>query len=293
MRITDNMMVKSTMDNLNRNLSRLEKLQSQISSGKRVQRPSDDPVAVAKALRLRASLETMDQQIRNIDLSQGWLGKTESSLAGLGDFLGRARELAVQAGNGTLSPADMKAIAQEVDQLFQQAIQAGNDTYENKYIFAGFKVTTAPFVTSGSPPGYIYRGDQGKMNREIGVNAAVAVNITGSSVFPGVLDALGTLRDRLNAGRADLMGASIGELDAASSQVLANRSSVGAIMNRLASAKDRLQEVQLYTKGLLSEIEDLDMAEAITRYMMQDNVYKASLGVSARAIQPSLLDYLR
>ena len=294
MRITYNALVETTLRNLNKTMERLDRLQDQLTSGQRISAPSHDPVGVAAAMEFKCGLLEIEQFIKNADSAQSWLEATDSALDSVSAVLQRARELAVQAANGTTSQIDKQAMAREVSALLDQAVALGNSTYSGQYLFAGFKIDAAPFsLVSGPPTTVVNAGDDGQIARLVDRQATIVVNISGSSAFDQVFAALIGLRDDLNNGDSSAVSARLADLDSAIDSVVTIRSEVGARINRVGNQKDRLENLRVNIIGLLSKTQDVDMAEAITQFAMQQNVYKAALGAGAQAIQPSLLDYLR
>ena len=291
MRVTGQMIAQTALRNINANINRLEKLQDQITSGRRINRASDDPVAVSQALVYKTSLAETTQYRANIDEAIGWLNATDTALGSATSLLSRARELAVQGANDTLAAQQREAIANEVDQLLQQAVQVGNSAFGSRYIFAGTKTTAPPFADA--PGGPVYNGDGGGISRQIGASAFATINAPGDTVFNGSFAALRDLSAALRANDGQAVAATLTSLDAATDIVLGARSTTGAKVNALEAAATRASDLEVNQTGLLSKTEDLDIAEAITNFSTAETVYKASLQAGARALQPSLLDYLR
>jgi len=142
MRITNNMIVNNMINNIGKNLARMDKYQQMLATGKKITVPSDDPVVAARALKLRTDVAQIEQYKTNVQDAMSWLEITESAVANVGDILQRARELAVQASSGTTTEEDTKKIKQEVEQLKNQLIKIANSTYAGRYIFSGFKTNT-------------------------------------------------------------------------------------------------------------------------------------------------------
>src|ERR671929_791922 len=111
MRITSTMMMETTLRNIETNQQRTEELQSQITSGSRITKPSDDPIGAAQALQLQHTLDATKQYATNLDQATSWLDLTDSALGAVTQALQRTNELAVQAANGTLGPTELSAIA--------------------------------------------------------------------------------------------------------------------------------------------------------------------------------------
>jgi len=139
MRVTNRMMITNMMRNLNHNLGRMDKRQMQVATGKRIHRPSDDPVAISRILKIRADLSEISQFQRNVDDALSWMETTEQAVAHVGDSLQRLRELTVQASNGVLTDSETQKIKSEVVQIRDHIITLGNTTYAGRYVFSGKK----------------------------------------------------------------------------------------------------------------------------------------------------------
>lgn len=294
MRVTSNSIINTFLQNLSRNVAKLEKYQSQLSSGLRVRWPSEDPVTAAHVLDLQSAVDINAQFRENAEGALSLLNTVDRFLGSAGDVLQRARELAVQGANDTLSVADMQAAAREVEQLLEQMIQVGNAQYGDTYVFGGFKTNTAPFSSVGSPPSaVIYNGDTGVVYREVGSGAVVAANLPGGTLFAPAFAALIQLRDALQAGNTAGVQTSIASLDVAIDSLLAARAEVGSRVNRLEDAVSRLSDLDVNLRDLLSKRRDIDLAEAITAFSREEAAYQSALAAGARSILPSLLDFLR
>lgn len=311
MRVTNKTMLNNYLNNLNRNLVQMSKYQNQLSSGKEISRPSDDPFAVTRSMFLHTSINQNHQYLRNIEDSIGWIDMTDSALGSMGDVMNRLRELVIKGANGTLSDSDRSAIKDEVVQLIGQVEQIGNTNYDGRYIFGGQETTEPPFETvvgtnvinyvPDDNPGY--NSMENMLKREISQNVIMEVNVPGdwiTSGKDGSLDLPGTLDSIVNALQVGddesleaLGGELLGQLDEHIDNFLSLRSEAGAKYNRLEAAKLKNEEETLNMTDLLSKTEDIDVAEKTMQYMMMENVYMASLATGAKIMQPSLLDFLR
>jgi flagellar hook-associated protein 3 FlgL len=288
------MISDTTIRNMQNNLGRLEELHNSIASGKRFSRPSDDPAAVARTLTYTADLAAGEVFLRTMDSSMSWMSATDAALNDAGNLLQRARELAVQGANGALTPDDMQRIGAEVDQVLHQMVVNGNASLRGQRLFAGQDIDSDPFAISGSLPGYTYSGDAGQLRREYDVNAYLTINTPGEATFAPAFTALMNLRDHLNTGdNGAVSNTDIAAMDLALDAILSARADVGAKMNRVEAAQGRQSLLQVNLEELRSKSEDTDFAEAVSKFSVQETVYKASLEIGGRAIQPSLLDYLR
>jgi flagellar hook-associated protein 3 FlgL len=415
MRVTQNMLAEAFMRNLSYNLRRLGEKQDQLSSGKRVRLPSDDPVSAVLAMRLRNTLLSMDQYAKNVDDAVTWLQNTETALQNTGEILQRIRELVVYGANGTLTESDRKAILDEITQLKEQILQEANASYNNKYLFGGYRTDVRPFsydengkIVANEAFAYITKvevlSDKGEQDGEktgfrasmvdaaklgegigegvytieirnfndasktadieikdgsgntIAKAQGVLINEDGQ-VIKGVgvdennneiedpslnfvlnfknfpLEGNGEVTVSLSAERAtsynlgrfntmdvalygdevfgkifeivegieaDLLGndpvslsEKLSDLDDAINILLKFRSQVGARVNRMEATKTRIESNRIDYTALLSKTEDIDVAQVIMDLKMEENVYRASLAVGARIIQPTLVDFLR
>lgn len=296
MRVTNNMLISNMMRNLNSSLKRMQRVHNQMSSGKRFSMPSEDPVGVARSLKLRADLNENRQFKKNAEDALSWLETTENALMQIKEVLQRVREQAVQGANGVLSPEDCQKIAEEVVQLRNQLVSIGNSTYAGKHVFAGYKTNQAPVGLN--PDGSLnYAGDDGKIMYQVGVSDILQGNMTAQEIFrPGGKDMFKDMQDfidALNIGDSGTVGSMIGDIDVHMENILAKVAEVGAKVNRMKLVVNRLEDDYLNFNKLLSQTEDADMAEVITRLKSEENVYMAALAGGARIIQPTLVDFLR
>ena len=295
MRITLGMMADTTLANIERNQQRTTDLQNQLTSGSRITRPSDDPIGTARALTFQQGIDETTQYLANVDQASSWLNTADAALSGVNAVLVRARELGVQAANGTLTANDRSNMLQEVQQLQQQVLDQSHARYGAYYLFAGTRSDRPGYVqpqSSATTPA-AYQGNQGQVLREVSPNVTMSMSVDARATFDPVFDALSTLAAGLGANDTSAISAGLDKLEAGTDSVLNARAQIGARIDRLEALQQNLQSVKVNLAGLLSNTRDVDMAEAITNFSMAQTVYQASLKASAQALQPSLLDYLR
>lgn len=293
-RITQSMLSTSLLADLQNITSKLSQTQNKLSSGKEIQKPSDDPFGTSRALQFRADLAANRQYQSNVGEASAWQDATDLSLGQIGDLTQRARDLLVQGANGTTGPAGRASIATEIDQIIESIKSEGNTQYAGRYIFAGSMTTTAPYTPDGLDN---YAGDGATISREIGPGVQVPLNVTGASVIgDGATGLLATLRgissDLKTNNSASLQSGDLAKLDTALDAITATRATVGARTNRLETAMSRLQQTEQTTMGLLSNTEDADMAKTLIDLSQQQVVYQAALKAGAQIVQPSLMDFL-
>jgi flagellar hook-associated protein 3 FlgL len=301
-RITQAMIARATLSDLQQSADRLSRTQRKLASGQEITRPSDDPYGTSRALNLRTELEGQRQLQRNVQDGQGWLTVTDTALSQVTDVVQRARELLVSGASDSAGPTARNAMADEVDQLVESLKQASNAAYGGRYVFSGTATQTAPYAVGGADA---YAGNGATVAREIGPNVSVAINFDahallgdGQSAGDGLLldnlrDISQHLRGGTTADATALRGTDLRALDANLQNVLRVRAQVGALANRLESAGSRLAQLEETTTALLSQVEDADMAKTITDYSTQQSAYQSALRAGANIVQSSLLDFLR
>lgn len=302
MRITNSSLSTNFLRNLSRNLSQMQKYQNQLSSGKTISKPSENPLLVSKIMDLRNSIGQNEQYNSNISDTLGWVQTQDGALGGVTGTLQKIRELVIYGANGSLAKTDRMAIKDEVEQNIQGLKDILNTNFDGRYIFGGTKTTEAPFKMNGDV--LEYHGNTQNVTRQIakGVETELITNgraIVGTAgVTPDEDKELGVLLNKiviaLNNDKTDALSEDLlGKIDLAIDKILSTRSKIGAIDNRLEASKSRNEAEKINLNSLLSQKEDIDIAEKYMEYSVMSTVYQASLAAGAKVLQPSLLDYLR
>lgn len=187
MRVTDKMGYNQVTTNLQKNRLEISDLQNQAATQKRLNKPSDDPIAAARVMSSKSEEKMNKQFLKNIDIAKSFLDASDQSIGELTENLMRAKELAIQAANDSGGGAEGRRItALEVEQIYNQAIQIGNRKLGERYIFSGYKTTSQPFNPLGE-----YRGDDGEMKIQINKDGFIAMNVPGGRLFLGENSAVG------------------------------------------------------------------------------------------------------
>ncbi len=310
MRVTTGMMLGSYLKNLNNNLSGLSRLQKQLAAGKRITKPSDDPIGVISGMQTRVKLYKSDQYKKNVEKALTWLEQTESSVLELNEMIKAAYEKTVNMASDTMSAEDKEATAQFIGQLRDHMISIGNTKSGDKYIFGGHNVNSTPFLADGTG-GILYNGldltdaqdaaliaeDQAAIEYEIGFDASMSISTTGTQLFGmggnNVYSVLNGLYDALMADApAHEVSAFITKLQNCQTNTLSVAASIGGRVSRLELIQNRFETNILMYTALQSKIEDIDLAQVTMNYKMAEAVYTASLQIGAQIIQPSLVNFL-
>jgi len=301
-RVTNSMMARTVLYDAGNAAHRLRTTERKLSSGKELDRPSDDPYGVSRAITLRGDIEGTRQFTRNAQEAISWQDVSDSALDAISSVTLRARELLLRGASDTGGQIARDAIAAEIDQLVDAAKEHADATYGNRFVFAGTATTTRPYVVGGADT---YAGDAGTISRQIGPGVALAINVRSVDLLGNgqlandglLLDNLRDVAQHLRGGTAAdvslLRGVDLRALDANLDKLNQSRALIGAGTNRLLSALDRLGEVDVATTKLLSDVEDTDMAGRMVDFSIQKAAYEAALKAGANIVQVSLLDFLR
>ena len=294
-RIASNTLSRNILTANQASLGRLTDLQLQLATGKRINKPSDDPVGIRQSLRLRAESLKSDDFQGNIETSRGFLNTADSAFAGMTSLLQQVKGLAVQGGNETLDASARAAIGAQVDNALKGLVGLGNTQHDGRYVFAGAATTTEPFSLSDAGDRVDYSGAEENFAVQISPSSTSPVSQIGSALFQKPVDmfkALIDLRDALEDDDGDAIRLSIADVDAAHEQVASHFGELGGRQQRLEMTLNQLQDVQLNLDELVSQIEDADLTEVIAKFQAGQVALQAGLQAGARVSQQTLLDYL-
>ena len=292
-RVTQGMLNSHSLAAMQTSLSRLAKLQEQLSTGRVLNRPSDSPTDTTSAMRIRSSIADVKQYGRNAQDGNGWLTALDSALSSASDQLMRARDLALQGANeGVAGQTVRDALAAEVDQIRAGLITTANSDYLGRPVFGGVTAGVAAYDASGA-----YVGTPGAVNRTIADGTTVRVDVDGAAAFgpagDSVFDHLAALSTALRSGDQAGIDAGVAALDADRNRLTTTQTEVGSRQIRVEAAIRAAGDIELDLTTSLSAVENADLPKTVVDLQMQQIAYQASLGATARVMQPSLLDFLR
>jgi len=292
MRVTQSILTRNMIGNMNQNRETMDRLQSAMSTGKEVNSSSDDPVRFARANRYRQMIAQNDQYKRNINDAMGWTNNYETLMGELHGFVVEAKEAAIQGADNTQSAGTREIIAERVEGLINQVLNVANSSYVGKAAFAGTltNVDTA-FEYDGNT--VTYNGNDREMSRRIAESLDVTINITGNDVQgTGVFTELIALRDALTSNDRVAVAAQIATLENVEDEMLTLASKVGLAKNHLSLTEERLGTAETNIVSFLSHTEDADLADIIAKYSSEEIAYKAALEATAKAINLNVLDFI-
>lgn len=313
-RVGNNQLVRKILFNIKSQMGRQEDLFEQISSNKRILRPSSDPFGTNKSMGARDHLHRNGEYEDIVNVGEAWTNISTAAIDSAIDTLKRVNEIAISAADGTKSAADRIAMAEEIEQLIEHMVQIANTTNGYRFIFSGSKTNTPPFdverdVNTGRVTGVFYQGDSFIRKVKSKDDGLTPLNIVGSNAGDPTMkgafvdttsdtdsfSALIQLRDKLLEN--DIIGISgaggiLQELDSAASNMIASQVRLGGAQERLELDRDRIIQQNSSVRQFLSEVEDADVAQLILELNNVQNVYEAALASGGRLIQSGLLNYI-
>lgn len=308
MRVTGQTQINSALFNLQRQAADAARIQGSITSGLRVQKASDNPAEYTAIRNAQASsLRTATYQ-QTIDDATADLNVGVSALVETNRVLSRARQLAQQGANSANGPHEYEAYATEVDSLLQQMIELANTRNDGRYLFGGTDEDTPPFRIdtvdpSGKPASVVYDGAAEPASGRISPTQTVVTKFVGSDVFQAsgaeAFTALIGLRDDLRntslspSEKATAVDTRLAALEAAHHHIGKTVGEQSASLSGMEGLRNRLSDLKLYADTRIGELESTDYAEAVLRLKEQEATFQATLGVTGRLLQTSLLDFLR
>lgn len=296
MRVTQSMLQNNMLDNLFKSQAKMDKYLTQINTGKKISKPSDNPVIAMKGINYRTEVAEVEQYTRNASEVWNWFDHSDDVLDKTTKAMHRMEELAVQAANGTNSENELDSIAKEVEQLKEQLVEFANTQVNGKYIFNGTDTDKKPVILKEDGIVEIDKGTGWNDDVEIEVSKGInmAVNVSPEGLFDEELfENIDSFLDGLKTGDTDKLNKSLGELQESSSNVVQSRADLGARMNRLELIEDRLSHQGIIAEDIMKKNEGVDFEEAITNLLTEEVIHRAALAAGSKIIQPSLIDFLR
>lgn len=301
MRITSTSMFTTFQNGLANALNLMNTYETQLASGQKISRYSDDPVGAVSALRSRAEESAYASYQRSADDATTWLSSADTALQTMATTVQRIQTLSVQAVNGSLDATARSAITAEISSLRQQLADLANTKNQGRPVFGGFADTAVAATTN--PDGsvsYAWAGDNGAVLRQVSPNTRVQVNVDGNALFgfsggPGqdLFSQLSQLVSDISSNNLSAVAADQSALSAAADRINGALGLVGATQNRVGSATSAGTAAVQTLVTQRSAIEDTDIAAATLHLQEAQNAYQATLGAIGRADLPSLAEFLK
>jgi flagellar hook-associated protein 3 FlgL len=285
------MMTENTIRSLNGNQDQINKIQQQISSGKLIQTPSEDPINASLSLQLKTSLSVSKGYQQTAALAKDWMSTADTSLDKLEELGSNAQNILLSGLNDT-ADASLRAssLAPELSAIITQIVDLGNSKYMDNYVFSGVKVDTPAFDANT----FAYQGISKTMYRSIGQNNKLVLNINGDEAISPLLQAVINARDQLAANDTTNLPNTLNDLKNALNTLTTARSANAARMQQVDDTISYLEKSDSGITAILTEKEDTNMAEADSTLLSYQNTYQTVLEVGSRTLSAlNLFDYLQ
>ena len=277
MRITHLQMTRQAIDYMSDSLYKLGEANWRAADGKKFHKPSDDPTAMASSLNIRSAIRTNEAYLDTAFSTSEWMTVTEHALMEVVEVSTLAQNKVLAGVSDTSGAAERQSYAVELTGLIDQLVETANTKLRDKYIFAGFATSTEPYsITTGTPDTLAFAGNNGIIYRNIAPGQTVQVNVEAETEFTALFDALVTARDELLANNQPGIQASVALIANALDGINTLRTENGARSRQVDMSMERIEKTQAEMKLLLSNREDVNMAEAISELKFQEVVHQQS-----------------
>ncbi|MBS1717594.1 MAG: flagellar hook-associated protein FlgL [Armatimonadetes bacterium] len=293
MRISTAFQYDSYTADISNSMSRINDLQNQITTGKRILKPSDDPMGLTSVLSQTSVQNRLKQYNSNLSGAKTTLQFTDSTLNSVSNIIDSAYSVAVNGANGTNDAASRGALASQISSLQDQLLNLANAKGANgQYLFGGQKNASVPFSLNNNA--LTYNGDGNPITVESGPTSTLTVNTPGQQLFQNAYSQLENLKNYLTGNdTSSISGVSIDALKTIKDTVSQTRGDVGARLQTVSQLSvENQQRIDELTKSI-SGTQDVDMTQAITQYQLAQTAYQAALSVASHGFGLSLMDYIK
>src|SRR5271156_4021008 len=270
----------------------------ELSTGKTVNSPSDNPAAAAEDVQNQAAQSQVDQYVQNTTNLEGMFQTAGSALSSVVSALSQAISVGTEGSSGTLTSAQQQALAQQIQGIQSQIVQLANTSYEGSYLFGGTATQSAPFtLDSTQPSGVTYSGNSGVNSVEIGQGMSLETNVPGNQIFMGtggnVMTSLQQLVTALQGGNGAAISAATTQLSGSLSYVSQHQVFYGSAVDQLESNQTDLQQEQVTLQTQDTNLVGANLATVATELSQTQTAQTATLEALAQIIPQSLLNYLK
>jgi flagellar hook-associated protein 3 FlgL len=298
MRIASKTIYERIVSNLGSSYSDMAKAQEVVSTSKRINKLSDDPVGLVTVLDLRSSLSNITQLSRNVSMGKSWLTASESALTQVSDILTDTKALTVQMASGNIGASERASAAGVVDGYLDQIISLANSQSGGRSIFAGTDTDKTPFALNAGGTQVDYNGNNTAFSVKIGDNSNVAVGKVGSEIFGenwdnnNIFKTLIDLKTALQGNDVSGIQTAMTNLDGHISKISAEISEIGGKTKGMEVKENIIASLKLNYTSRKSDLEDADVSEAYIELSAKQVAYNAALASASKVMGKSLVDYL-
>jgi flagellar hook-associated protein 3 FlgL len=301
-RITPAMVRSSILNEITSSLSTMERTSDELSSGKSILEPSENPYGASRVIDLQSQLAGLASYEGNVKDGIAWENTASSAMSSINTAAQRVRELLLQAANGTDNQSDLEVIAGQVEQLTETIKQDANTQYAGQYMFSGTLTTTTPYEQGANDE---YHGNEETISRAVGPGATVTISTNISSLLGNgeasgdgkLLDTLRTIVNTLRGGtpedRENLTNVDLVKLDGNLETLSDLQATAGSATDQLQAALSRNEDLQTSISESLQSTDDTNIAAASIDYANEQAAYNAALHAGATIVQESLINFLQ
>lgn len=293
MRVSTNYIFQSSSTAIQNAQQTEVQLQQEISTGKRINQPSDDPYGLSQALTLTSLKNTLSQYNSNLSYAKQYLSESNTALTGVNSMVGQAYQLAVTAANSTTDQTARQGMVSQITQMQQQLVSLANSQGANgEYIFAGQKTQAAPFtVTNGA---LVYSGDTNNINVAVGPNQSMTVNTQAGTMLSNLYSQLETFKNDLSSGNVSAISdVDIANLQSSQTAVLQAQGTIGGNLQQVTTLTNANSLRTTDLTSQISNITDANIAQVATQYQSAQTVYQAAITMAGQISSLSLASYLQ
>lgn len=279
---------------VNRSAQSYFEAQYKVSTGKRINRLSDDPSAIEPLVSMRSIQSALNQYGSNLKRANTTFSSIESSLSEVNTIVSRANQLAINGGTATTNQTQRLAMAEEVKSLRERILNLANTKGPNgDYIFAGTSVDQKPFVET--PTGLQFNGDSNQVFVEAGPGERMSLTLNQSQqMFTDLLQRMDSLKNALDMGdQSTLNNQSLTDLKNSLEVVNQARGEIGFRTKNLQSIQSDFERRSLDLTGGISDLQEVDISQAITDMKKAETAYQAALQMTSMGSRLSLMDFIR
>jgi flagellar hook-associated protein 3 FlgL len=290
-RVTTQMSMASAQQRLQSSAAKLAQLQEQATNLTNIGKPSDDPTGTGRSMQVRSAQAQNAQYSRNADNAAGWLATTDSALTSVYNVVSKVRDLTVQGANdGSMGATDRDAIVTQLQSLKQDLLADANTKYAGRSVFAGNSDASSAYGSD-----FTANGDGSAVTRRIGDGQTVRVDTDGSAVFGTGTDSVFSMIDNIVSDLQSGVNVNprLNDIDARIDAIRGVQGDVGTRHANVLTTQSTLTSQSTDLESQRSGIEDKDIAKAVLDLQLQQTNYQAALAVTAKVLQPTLMDYLR
>lgn len=294
MRISSNYQFESYTGSIRTAQESYFKVQRQISTGKRFESASEDPLAARLSMNSRHLQSRFAQFEKNLRGAKDYLGNSENALTEVSDLLNQANVIGIQAASSAVDTNSAESLARQISSLQEKLVRLANTQgSQGQYIFAGHVSGQPGFEVTGGA--LVFSGDDNAIRAEVRSGEYMPINMTGvSSAFTDMYDKLETLKQNIqNQDVIAISDESLKDLKGLRDLVTGLRADIGSRMQTVEGlSADNTRRIDEFTKEI-SDHEDVDLAEAFVRYQQAESAYTAAMQVASQGMRLSLMDFMR